>query len=55
MAQKIDWDRLDISTYHNDKEDNFAWWFDWCKDEDPLTYWDRRYEQRKAKQTKSRK
>jgi len=55
MAHKIDRDMLDLSTYVNEKEDNFTWWFDWCKDEDPATYWERRYEARKAKRRRNRK
>lgn len=50
MALKIDKDILDISTYTNGKKGDLSWWFEWCKDEDPQTFWDRRYEKRKAKQ-----
>lgn len=55
MPPKIDRDMLNISTYTNEKEDNFAWWFDWCKDEDPQTFWDRRYKHRKIRQSKDKR
>lgn len=25
------------------ENDQFGWWFDWCKSEHPETFWDRRY------------
>lgn len=27
--------------------DEYAWWFAWEQDEDPLTFWDRRLKSRK--------
>lgn len=47
MALKIDTDRLDLCHYVSQKDTDYAWWFDWCKDEDPLTFWDRRLEKRR--------
>jgi len=48
MALKIDNDLLDICHYVSEKDNDIAWWFDWCKDEDPLTFWERRYEKRRS-------
>lgn len=48
MPPKIDKDMLDISTYTNEKRGDLGWWFDWCKDEDPVTFWERRDEKRRS-------
>jgi hypothetical protein len=48
MAHKIDTDRLDLCHYVSEKDNDLGWWFDWCKDEDPLTFWERRYEKRRS-------
>jgi len=48
MALKIDNDLLDICHYVSEKDNDLAWWFDWVKDPDPLTFWDRRYEKRRS-------
>ena len=47
MALKIDTDRLDLCHYVSQKDNELAWWFDWCKDEDPVTFWERRLEKRR--------
>ena len=41
---------LDITnqSYVVEKEDNYIWWFQWCADPDPLTFWDRRLAKRRA-------
>ena len=46
MAHKIDTDRLDLCHYVSEKHNDLGWWFDWCKDEDPVTFWERRLEKR---------
>lgn len=47
MAHKIDTDRLDLCHYVSQKDNDLSWWFDWCKDEDPVTFWERRLEKRR--------
>ena len=47
MALKIDTDRLDLCHYVSEKHNDLGWWFDWCKDEDPVTFWERRLEKRR--------
>ena len=58
MAPKIDKELLDISTYASPSSD-YSWWFDWCKDQEPHTFWDRRLESRRqwrvSSKTKQRK
>lgn len=48
MAHKIDTDRLDLCHYVSEKDTDLGWWFDWVKDPDPLTFWDRRLAKRKS-------
>ena len=48
MAHKIDTDRLDLCHYVSEKDSDLGWWFDWCKDEDPVTFWERRYKKRRS-------
>jgi len=30
------------------RESEYAWWFDWEKDEDPVTFWERKYNKRRG-------
>ena len=32
------------------RESEYSWWFDWERDEDPLTFWDRRLARRRGNQ-----
>jgi len=48
MALKIDTDRLDLCHYVSKSDTDYSWWFDWVKDSDPLTFWDRRYKKRRS-------
>jgi len=41
-----DKDLLDLVTYTSPNSD-FTWWFDWCRDQEPHTFWDRRLEKRR--------
>lgn len=38
---------LPIDKPEINRESEYAWWFDWERDEDPLTFWERRYDNRK--------
>ena len=46
----VDRTGLDITnqSYVVEKEDNYIWWFQWCADPDPLTFWDRRIAKRRS-------
>jgi hypothetical protein len=46
----VDRGGLDVTnqSYVVEKQDNHAWWFQWCADPDPLTFWDRRIAKRRS-------